>query len=350
MDKIISSGWLTKGPYLEKFEKQFSNYLGVPYCIAVSSGTAALHIALLSIGIKKGDEVILPDFTFPACANVVEHVRAKPVLIDIDIKTFNIEPDSIENKITKKTKAIMPVHQFGLSADMDKIKKIAKKHNLFIIEDAACALGSEYKGKKCGTLGDISCFSFHPRKIITTGEGGMICTNNSKIAKKAKTLRDHGIFHKVGKKVFVMPGYNYRMAEIPALLGLNQMRKIKNIIGKRTTLVQQYKQKLLNIPELILPSSPSYATPNYQSFVILLKKSINRDKIIKKLQDKGIETAPGAVSIHIQPYYRKKYHYQCGEIKNSFKAHKKNLAIPIHPELYERDIRFIVETIKSILK
>jgi dTDP-4-amino-4,6-dideoxygalactose transaminase len=182
LKKIINSGWLTKGPFLEKFEKVVSKYTGCKHAIGTSSGTTALHLSLVALRIEASDEVIIPDFTFPATANVVEMQGAIPVLIDIDLDTFNIDIQQIRQKISEKTKAIMPVHQFGLAANMDEIREIAEEKDILILEDAACALGSEYKGKICGGFGDAACFSFHPRKIITTGEGGMIGTNNDEIA------------------------------------------------------------------------------------------------------------------------------------------------------------------------
>src|SRR3989338_4039590 len=236
---VIRSGWVMQGPRVSEFEEEFAKYVGSKYAVAVSSGTAALHLSLLAIGVKAGDEVIIPSFSFIATANSVVHCGASPVFIDIDQRTYNIDPKRVEEylanavkKNSKKIKAIMPVHQLGMPADMDYIMTIAKKYNLYVVEDAACALGSEYKGRKAGNIGDVGCFSFHPRKIITTGEGGMITTNDKKVAEKVRLLRNHGMTispHERNKKVTIkkeeypLVGYNYRMTDLQGAIGLVQI-------------------------------------------------------------------------------------------------------------------------------
>lgn len=270
VSEVLKSGFLVQGKNVEKFEKKVANYLSVKYAMAVSSGTAALHLALIALGIKEGDEVVLPDFTFPATGNVVVLVGAKPVLIDIDLKTFNIDPTRIEGNITSRTKAIIPVHEFGQSADMDPILDIAKRNNLYVIEDAACALGAEYKDKKCGTMGDIGCFSFHPRKAITTGEGGMVVTNNPDVAAKVKALRNHGMTNKDGIYYFEYTGFNYRMTDFQAALGWVQMKKLDEIIKKRRELAALYDSFLKGNDILIIPNVANGIKHIYQSYVVLL--------------------------------------------------------------------------------
>jgi dTDP-4-amino-4,6-dideoxygalactose transaminase len=346
---ILDSGWLTDGPWTQKFEKSFSEYLNITHAVAVSSGTAALHIALHALGIDKDDEVIVPDFTFLACANVVEHVGAKPVFADIDLNTFNITVETIEPQITSRTKAIMPVHQFGLSVDMDKIRPLADKYNLSIIEDAACALGSTYKNMKCGTLGDVGCFSFHPRKIITTGEGGILCTENSDIAQYARELRNHGQTIRQGKKVLNSCGYNYRLPEISALLGVNQITELDSMLEKRRNIASLYSQRLTDIKEVQIPAVSVNNSHNWQSYVVLLNTEADRDKIIAELREKGIEASSPAFSMHEQPYYLQKYGYKIGAIKNSFRASQKCLALPIHPMLSNKEVEYIVNSLKEVI-
>jgi dTDP-4-amino-4,6-dideoxygalactose transaminase len=346
---ILESGWLTDGPWTQKFEKSLSEYLEIRHAVSVNSGTAALHIALHALGINKDDEVIVPDFTFFACANVVEHIGAKPVFADIDLNTFNITAESIETKITTRTRAIMPVHQFGQSVDMDKIREIADKYNLYIIEDAACALGSEYKNIKCGTLGDVGCFSFHPRKIITTGEGGILCTDNSDIAQYAIKLRNHGQDLRQGKKELNFCGYNYRLPEISAHLGVTQIMNLNSILEKRKKIASLYSQRLFEVKEVQIPALSADKSHNWQSYVVLINTKTNCDEIIAELRKRGIEASTPAFSLHTQPYYSQKYGYKKGELKNSFKASQKSIALPIHPMLSDKEVEYIVDSLIEVI-
>jgi len=250
---VIRSGNLVQGKYVKEFEESLCRYLNVKNAIVVSSGTAALHLALLVLDIKKGDEVIVPAFTFPATANVVEIVGAKPIFVDITLDDFCIDTSKIEEKITSNTKVIIPVHEFGQAAKMDDIMNIAKKYNLKIMEDAACALGAEINNKKVGTFGDLGCFSFHPRKAITTGEGGAIVTNNDVLAEKLRALRNHGISLVNNKVDFIYAGLNYRMTDFQAALGLVQLSEIENIIEQRIKIANLYDDKLSYNSKIKLP-------------------------------------------------------------------------------------------------
>lgn len=347
--KILNSGWLTKGPYTVKFEDRVARFVGSRYAVALNSGTAALHLSLLACGIGPGDEVIVPDFTFVATANVIELCGAKPVLADIDLNTFNIDIRDMRNKISSKTKAIMPVHQFGLPCDMAEINKIARKKSLKVIEDAACAMGAKYKGKTCGSLADAGCFSFHPRKIITTGEGGIITTDNKKIFNFALSMRNHGSVDAGKGGYFDKAGYNYRLSEIQAALGLAQMKKLPGIIKKRIHLARLYN-KYLNNTRLRMPDLPGDRLGVFQSYVVLLDKGIRREKLMKRLKAENIETTIGNYAVHATTYYKKKYGYRTGDLPNSYKAHKQTLTLPLYPAMRDKDVLQVCTKLNKLLE
>ena len=352
----IASGWVSQGPKVSEFENLISNYVDAKYGVATNSCTSALHIALLSMGIKPNDEVIVPSLTFIATANSVLYTGAKPVFVDIDEKTYNIDPEKIEEKITEKTKLIIPVHQIGLSADMDKINKIAKKNNLNVLEDAACALGSEYNNKKIGSI-NTACFSFHPRKSITTGEGGMIVTNNEKIEKLARILRSHGASvsdlsrHKSSKVVFEeysYLGYNYRMTDIQACIGIEQFKKLSYIIKRRKEMARRYNNMLGDIKSVIVPFVSNKCTHTYQSYMIRLNNpKLNRDELMQKLLEKGIATRKGIMAIHREPYYVKKFGSTYLPITE--KITDSTIIIPLFTEMTEEQQNYVVENIKKSL-
>lgn len=338
LKKVIDSGWLTRGPLTEKFEEIVGGYVGVKYAIAVSSGTAALHLVLLSMGIGQGDEVIVPDFTFAATANTVELCGAKAVLADIDLDTFNINIEDLKRKVTSRTKAIMPVHQFGTPCNMGAILDIAKKKKIRVIEDAACALGAEYENKMCGNLADAACFSFHPRKIITTGEGGIITTGNSKIADFCRRMRNHGMKNVNGKVLFYDAGYNYRLSEPACAIGISQMRKINQIITNRFKLAEKFNRIFRDNLIFQTPAVFNDMKQIFQSYVVLLKKGINRDKFMSSLKNNGIETTVGNHALHLQPYYRKKYGYKALDLRNSYEASLRTVTLPLYPCMTEKEV------------
>lgn len=347
--KVLDSGWLIQGDKVEEFENSVKEYLKVKHAIAVSSGTAALHLSLMALNIKNGDEVIVPDFTFPATANVVEIVGANCIFIDISLESFNIDVSKIEEKITEKTKAIIVVHEFGYPAEMDKIIELAKKYNLKVIEDAACALGSEYKGKKVGTIGDIGCFSLHPRKNITTGEGGIVVTNNDNYADLVKMLRNHGMKKTNGKITFEMPGLNYRLTNIQGAIGAVQMKKLEDIIQKRKKIAKLYNSELSKINWIKAPNEPNYGKHIWQTYHIILDDSVDRNSLVLYLMENGIETNYGAYAVHNEPYYKTKYNLEDSDFKNSIIASNKGLALPIHSKLSEEEVLIIVEKINSFM-
>lgn len=347
--KIAESGTLTKGPYLARFEEQLRKYLKIKYVFATSSCTAALHLALVVSKIGPSDEVLTSDFSFPATGNVVVQVGAKPVFVDIDLETLCINLEDLKRKITKKSKAILVVHAFGYPANMGEISKIAKKHNLIVIEDAACALGSKHQNKMLGTWGDIGCFSFHPRKNITTGEGGALVTNNKKIAEEIEVLKNHG-----GKRTgtyfkFIRAGFNYRLSEFQAALGVEQMPKIDKITKARQNIARKYLRALKDVPGLLLPSEPKDGFFNFQSFVVILPKKINRDEIIKMLGKKNIESVLGTYAMHAEPSFGE-LGYRPGMVYNSLYAKEHSLALPLSAKLTDKEINYIVLNLKQLLE
>lgn len=350
--QVIDSGWLTKGPRTKEFEETLCRYLKVKYAVAVSSGTAALHLSLLSLGIGPGDEVIVPDFTFPATGNVVELCGAKAIFADIEPDNFNIDLDEIRKRITSSTRAIIPVHQFGVPSRMDEILKIAKDYNLYVIEDAACALGARYKKRMCGSIGDLGCFSFHPRKIISTGEGGAVVTNSLSLARRLRLLREHGMRQNGVKRSFIATGFNYRISEIASVLGLTQLKKIEKIIKKRNILAKDFCRILSKLKSVKVV--PAYVDKEslctYQAFIVKINKRVNVFKLIQFLRDKGIESTIGNIALHTQPYYQKKYGFKKGELKNSFLAARSSIALPFHCRMKKGDFIKIAVTLEEYLK
>jgi dTDP-4-amino-4,6-dideoxygalactose transaminase len=350
--EVLDSGYLTMGPKTEAFERAVAEYTGAKYAIATTSATTALHLSLVALDIGKGDEVIVPSFTFPATVNVIIQQEATPVLADIDLETFNISAESLKEKVTSKTKAIMPVHLFGLSADMDPVMGIASENKLMIIEDAACALGSLYKGKHCGAIGTIGCFSFHPRKIITTGEGGMVITNNPEIAERARRLKQHGGMRTNNRFSFIEPGFNYRMSDINAAIGISQMKKIDWIIEKRREMARRLTEGLSDIKEIILPSEPSWAYHTYQTYAIILNDRLDRDLFIQRLQHQGIEAVIGTYALHMERYIQGMFGYTDDDLPNSKKAFRQSVAIPLYPQMKgeeaDRLVRIVKETVAGL--
>lgn len=347
--EVLDSGYLTQGPKVAEFEQTVKKYIGTRYAFAMSSATTALHLSLVALGIGHGDEVLVPDFTFPASANVVVQTGAKPVLVDIDLNTYTMNLEDTARKITKKTRAIMPVHTFGLSADMDPILKLARKHNLYVIEDAACALGATYYGKKCGSFGDTGCFSFHPRKAITTGEGGMITTNDKKLSERIALLRSHGGVRKEGRFVFYEAGFNYRMSDIQAAIGIVQLAKFGRILKKRLQLAKIMSAALEKTDGITVPFIPKWGDHTFQAYIVLLDKKINRDQVIQNMKSKDIETTLGTYALHDQPFFQKTYGYTKGSLINSHTAYTQTLALPLYMQMTTEMVKVITSALlKSI--
>jgi dTDP-4-amino-4,6-dideoxygalactose transaminase len=342
---VLESGNLSQGRKVEQFEKMIADYVGTEFAFATSSCTTALHLSLVALGIGPGDEVLVPDFTFPATANVVVQQQAIPILVDIDLDTLTIDTGDMESKLTPKTKAVIPVHAFGLSADMDPIIGLAKEHSIAVIEDAACALGASYKGKKCGSLGDLGCFSFHPRKSITTCEGGMITTNNHGLAARIGILRSHGGIQEGRRFTFESAGFNYRLSEVQGAIGIMQMEKLDWILDCRKDIAMKYSENLGNIDCLRIPLEPDYGNHTYQSYVVLLDERIDRDSVITELYERGIETTIGTYALHSQPYFQKRFNFNKGDFRNSQKAYESSLTLPLFVNLSEKEHEYIIESI-----
>ncbi len=350
--EVLESGWVSQGPKTKEFEDAFARYVGAKYAVAVTNCTAALHLSLLGIGIERGDEVLVADFTHPATGHSVLYCGAKPVFIDVDLRTYNIDPSLIEEKITERTKAIIPVHTFGQPADMDPIMEIAMDHDLRVIEDAACAHGAKYKNRFAGTIGDAGCFSFHARKGMTTGEGGMVVTDNKELAEEVRSLSVYGSVsawsleksEKFAIPEFVKLGYNYKMSDISAAVGVVQLRKLDKLIEKRRSLAMYWNERLQEL-ELIEPPYCSKGVKHvYQSYVALVDKRINRDRLIELTRSRGIQTQIGTYACHVQPVYGTKQ-----TCVNSLEIFSRSLSLPMYYTLEKENIDIAVEHIEGIL-
>lgn len=356
---VLKSGWHTQGPMILELEKKFAEYTKSKYAVAVSSGTTALHLALIAGGVGLQDEVIVPSFTFIASANVIIHAGAKPIFIDVDSRTFNFDVTKLEEKINKKTKAIMAIDQVGLPCDLDAIKKIALKHNLLVIEDAACAIGSKYKGKEIGGLSNLTCFSFHPRKLISTGEGGMITTNNKLFADKLKLWRSHGASvsdikrhsaSSISFEEYEVAGYNFRLTDIQAAIALEQLKKLPKILEKRKRLAERYNRLLSKIEYIETPYIPSYAEFNWQSYIIKLTDSspVKQEELMQKLLNDGIATRRGVMASHMEPAYTKLF----GKVSLPVteKLLKTTICIPIFPQMNIKQQNWVIERLYKHLE
>ena len=350
--KVLDSGWVSQGPKVKEFEQNVADYLGVDHAIAVTNCTAALHLALLSLDIGPGDEVIVADYTFPATGHAVMYCGAKPVFADIDPRTYNIDPEQIEEKITPRTRAIIPVHTFGQPAAMDPILEIADSHELAVIEDAACALGAKYKGRYAGTIGDVGCFSFHARKGITTGEGGMIVTNRQDIASKARHLSVFGmqsIKHQNAGLLsiprFIDTGFNYKMSDITAAVGIVQLSRLDGIIKRKIELADYYDKRLNEIKGIDHPYIKKDTFSIYQSYVALVDGDFKRDDIIQSMAQCGIQTQIGTYASHIQPVYKSKD--TCRQSKDIY---CRSIALPMFYTLSEAEIDYVCQNLQKILE
>jgi dTDP-4-amino-4,6-dideoxygalactose transaminase len=343
---VLKSGWLTQGRYVKAVEEKVKKYTKVKHAFLLNSATSGLVIAVKALGLKAKDEVICPSFTFPATSNAVILAGAKPVFCDIDLDTFNISVEQIEKVITKNTKAVMPVSEFGLPSDMHDICKISKRYHLHVIEDAACALGSKIKDKKIGSFGDMGIFSFHPRKIITSGEGGCLVTNSADIAKRTEYLRNHGDYD----KRFVGCGYNFRMSDIQASVLSTQFERIENVIKRRIVLAHNYNRLLRPLEDtgvLKIPHCPVGSRHTYQSYVILLNRRVNRDRVKAILRQRGIETQFGTHCVPLLDYYKNNFRIPEESYKNAYLAYRHTLTLPLYHTLNAKGQEFIADNLKK---
>ncbi len=354
VSQTIKSGWISsEGPRVKEFESKLAKFLNRKFGCTVSSGTAALEIAIKSLGLKKNDEVIMPSFTIISNAMAVVKSSAKPILVDVNLDTWNIKIEDIEKKITKKTKCLMIPHIYGLSNDMDKILKIVKKYNLYLIEDAAEVLGLKYKNKKCGSFGDISILSFYANKHITTGEGGMLLTNNSKLNQKFRDYRNLCFGSKKNRFNHYDIGWNYRYTNIQAALGLSQLKRINKIIKRKYEIGNYYYKHFKDIKNIILqPNKLSYCNNIYWVFGIVIKRNNknNINQVIKKLTSKNIGTRPFFWPMHKQDAFKKKNYFKKITLPNSEFIAKNGFYLPSGLGLTIKELKFVKDTVISILK
>ncbi len=352
----IRSGWITQGPKVVEFEQAVAAYCGAAYAVAVSNCTTALHLALLVAGVGPGDEVICPSMSFIATCNSIRYTGAAPVFAEVDPKTYNLDPDSAEAAITPRTKAILVVHQIGLPADLDRFYSLAAVRGVKIIEDAACAIGSSYRGKQIGSHGDLVCFSFHPRKVITTGEGGMITTSRADFADRLRLLRQHGMSvsdtvrhssRQVVTEQYVCVGYNYRMTDIQAAVGIEQMKRLPEIVTHRQELAARYTKALRHHPWLRPPYIPDEAQPNFQSYAVRLlpEAPISRDDLMQRLLEQGVATRRGIMLAHLEP--------ACADLAvaalpRSEEANRRSLLLPLYPQMSSDDQQRVITALQCI--
>ncbi|WP_048601367.1 UDP-4-amino-4,6-dideoxy-N-acetyl-beta-L-altrosamine transaminase [Rubeoparvulum massiliense] len=357
---VLRSDYLTTGPTIEAFEKKFAKYVGAKYAVAISNGTAALHAACFAAGIGEGDEVITTPITFAASANCVLYCGGTPVFADIDPITYNISPSEIRKNITSKTKALIPVHFTGQPCDMDEIYKIAQEYNLIVIEDAAHAIGADYKGRKIGSISDMTTFSFHPVKHITTGEGGMITTNNDELYEKLKLFRSHGItrdpkmLHQNKDHWYyeqIELGYNYRMTDIQAALGLSQLKKADRFLKRRREIAHQYNEAFKGIDGLILPHQLDSSHSSWHLYIIQIdsnKIGVNRDEAYQRLIERKIGANVHYIPVYLHPYYQRLGYKQglCPQAENLYES---MITLPLFPKMTESHVQAVIHDVKEVL-
>jgi len=345
--QVLRSGWLTEGPQTREFEERVREFLGVKYGVAATSCTTALELALKAVRVRPGDEVIVPDFTHPATANIVKWIGADPVLVDVDTSSYNIDPEEAEKALSKKTRCIIPVSWGGNPLDMAPLNELKEEHDLFIVEDAACSLGAEYNGVKTGTMADLTCFSFHPRKAVTTGEGGMVVTNDPALGERLPLLRKFGIDPKSAEITFVDEGTNYKLSDVLGAIGVEQMKKIHAIINKRIELARHYDKLLADVQSVRPPQKRREAKHVYQTYAVYIEKEGARDKLIAHLRKKDIETQIGTYALHLQPSYRQAK--KVGKLERAEKLYRNLLALPMCHSMTYEDQKYVVAEIQNSL-
>lgn len=361
MTDTLRSGWLGTGPKTHQFESEFAKYVNTNHAIGLNSCTAALHLALDVIGTKPGDEVITTPMTFASTANVVEHMGAKPVFVDVQKNTFNIDPEEIVGAITKKTKAIIPVHMAGRPCDMDKIMKIASNNNITVIEDSAHAVEARYKNQKVGSISDITCFSFYVTKNLTTGEGGMLVTDRADWAERIRIKSLHGISKDAWKRYSnngfspyetLFPGYKYNMTDIQASMGIHQLKRIEENLKIRNSYWEKYNKAFRNCPEIIIPIEETHIQHARHLYTILInpqRLSINRNRFINELKKRNIGSGIHFTALHLHKYYREKYGYKMGDFPNAEWISNRTISLPLSPVLKNQDIEDVIDAVFDII-
>lgn len=357
--RAVMSGWVAQGPKVIEFEEKFAEYTGARYAVAVSNCTAALHLCMIVSGIGDGDEVICPSMSYIATANSIRYTGATPVFAEVDPVNFNLDPADAESRITSRTKAILIAHQIGMPADIDAFRKICEKHKIMLIEDAACASGSSYMGKKIGSHSELVCFSFHPRKVITTGEGGMITTSNEKLRDRLKLLRQHAMAsssidrHNASGKLsedHVEIGYNYRMTDIQAAVGIVQLSRLDEIVKERRNIAAEFISNLSDIEWLMMPEENEGFFTNYQSFAVRVKKDspVSRDELMLWLAENGISTRRGVMTAHRETAYKDLFSKLSLPVSEN--ASDNSMMLPIFVPMSKDDIGKIIEEVRNIFR
>ncbi len=358
----LKSGWLSTGPKTKRFEQLFAEKVGAQHAIAVNSATAALHLALDAVGVRSGDEVIVPDYTFTSSAAVIVHAQARPVLVDVDPVTCNVDPQRLEGAITPRTRAIIVVHIAGLAADLDPILATAHAHGLPVIEDAAHAFPARYKGRMIGTIGDLTAFSFYATKTLCTGEGGMLTTDNAAYAERARLMALHGMsrdawkrYGKEGSWFYQVEdaGFKYNMGDIAAALGLQQLARAEWLLEQRRWIAQRYTQAFADWDELETPASPSYAQHAWHLYQLRIRPerlSITRDAFIEVLKQANIGTSVHFIPLHLHPFYRDTYHLSPQDFPAALDAYSREISLPIYPGMTEEDVEDVIAAVQDIVQ
>lgn len=348
--RVLQSGWVSKGPESARFEAEVANYVGVKHGVAVVNCTAALHLALLSLGIRQGDEVIVSDYTFPATAHAVLYCGARPIFVDVQPDTYNLDASKIEGLITPRTKALIPVHAFGQPAQMDEVMRVASENGLKVVEDAACSLGATFQGKQTGSIGELGCFSFHARKGISTGEGGMVVGSDDELLERARYLSVFGMktaWEREKADEYSVPefhdvGYNYKLSDVLAALGVIQMTRLDEIIKAKRALAHRYSESLCAIEQVRAPFEGEGCMHIYQSYVVVLDEAINRNRLIIELKRRGVQTQIGTYSCHVQPVYASKQ--KCPVSKKLMDC---SLALPFYYSMGEKEVGAVIDALKA---
>lgn len=344
----VKSGWISMGKKVAEFEEQFASYVQAPHALAVNNGTSALHLALAVHDIEDGAEVLIPDITFISTPNVVLYERLNPVIVECDPLTYNIDMDDMKRKLSSRTRAIIPVDMNGLPVDFEAVIAFSEENNLFLIADSAESLGAEYKGRKVGAQAPLHIFSFFPNKNITTGEGGMITTTDPQLYEKIKRLRNQGQDYRYHH---VDLGYNYRMNNVSASIGIEQMKKIDRVVERKNRIVERYNQAFQTAENFTLPVIPEYVTQHsWYMYTISLKKGIDRDEVVKQLHDRGIETRLSFPPVHIQPYYMERFGYKPDDYPVSLDAWQRLINLPIGPDMSEAQQDRVIDVVLELCK
>lgn len=358
----IRSGWITTGPKTKRFEADFAAQVGAKHAIAVNSCTAAMHLALEAVGLKQGDEVITSPYTFAATAEVIRYFDARPILVDVVPETCNLDPDLIEPAITPRTKAIIPIHIAGLPADLDRIHAVARRHNLPVIEDAAHAFPTRYKGQMIGHLSDLTCFSFYATKTLTTGEGGMICTDNEAWADRCRIMALHGISRDAWKRYtaegswfyeILAPGYKYNLTDVAAAMGLAQLAKAERMWQRRRAIAQRFNDAFRHLPELQTPADRADCQHAWHLYMLRLNLEqlhIDRAVFIEELKARKIGTSVHFIPLHLHPYYRDTYGYQPDDLPIAHREYQREISLPIYSKMSDGDVQDVIEAVTDITR